>query len=116
MDIRVMTKEDYDQVYDLWIHTPGMGSNTIDDSQEGIERYLRRNLDMCFVAEKSNQIVGVIIAGHDGRRGFIYHTDVLYIGENLVDAKTAENLKLILQLCWQEQIHGMNSEIILVYT
>ena len=74
--IRPMTIADYDGVYDLWISTPGMGLNTTDDSREGIARYLRRNPTTCFVAEDAGRIVGVIIAGHDGRRGFIYHTAV----------------------------------------
>ena len=74
--IRPMTIADYDGVYDLWISTPGMGLNTTDDSREGIARYLRRNPTTCFVAEEAGHIVGVIIAGHDGRRGFIYHTAV----------------------------------------
>jgi len=74
--IRPMTIADYDGVYDLWISTPGMGLNTTDDSREGIARYLRHNPTTCFVAEEAGRIVGVIIAGHDGRRGFIYHTAV----------------------------------------
>ena len=74
--IRPMTIADYDGVYDLWISTPGMGLNATDDSREGITQYLRRNPTTCFVAEEAGRIVGVIIAGHDGRRGFIYHTAV----------------------------------------
>ncbi|MEE1250962.1 MAG: GNAT family N-acetyltransferase [Lachnospiraceae bacterium] len=74
--IRTMVIDDYEKVYDLWIHTPGMGLNTTDDSRKGIEKYLKRNPTSCFVAEEDEKIVGVIIAGHDGRRGFIYHTAV----------------------------------------
>ena len=94
-EIRVMTMDDYDAVYDLWLHTPGMGLNTADDSREGVERYLRRNPATCFVAVQENRIVGVIMAGHDGRRGYIYHTAVLPssrgqgIGERLVDCAMA---------------------------
>lgn len=75
--IRTMTAADYDAAYELWLHTPGMGLNTADDSREGIERYLRRNPATSFVAECDGQIVGVILAGHDGRRGYIHHTAVL---------------------------------------
>ena len=77
VNIRVMTIEDYDGIYDLWINTPGMGLNSTDDSREGIEKYIKRNPTSCFVAEDNDKIVGVIIAGHDGRRGYIYHTAVL---------------------------------------
>ncbi|MBQ8555370.1 MAG: GNAT family N-acetyltransferase [Clostridia bacterium] len=76
MTIRLMTIADYDAVYALWISTPGMGLNTTDDSREGITQHLRRNPATCFVAEEGGCIVGVIMAGHDGRRGFIHHTTV----------------------------------------
>ena len=76
MDIRKMTIDDYEQVYALWLSCKGMGLNDLDDSREGIERFLQRNPDSCFVADDSGDIVGVIIAGNDGRRGYIYHTAV----------------------------------------
>ena len=91
-DIRIMTIEDYDKVYDLWLNTPGMGLNTTDDSREGIDKYLKRNPNTCFVAEADDKIIGVIMAGHDGRRGYIHHTAVLPdfrrggIAKTLVDA------------------------------
>jgi len=76
MEIRAMTPEDYDSVYALWLSTPGMGLNTTDDSRAGIEKYLARNPATCFVAEEGGEIVGAILSGHDGRRGYIYHTAV----------------------------------------
>ncbi len=91
MEIRKMTSEDYDRVYALWLSTPGMGLNTTDDSRAGIEKYLARNPATCFVAEEGGEIIGVILAGHDGRRGFIHHTAVKLdarnrgIGSGLVD-------------------------------
>ena len=54
----------------------GMGLNTIDDSREGIISYLERNPNTCFVSEHDRTITGAILAGHDGRRGYIYHTAV----------------------------------------
>lgn len=76
MTIRLMAAADYAACYDLWLRTPGMGLNSIDDSAEGIEKYLRRNPSTCFVAEEEGRLVGVILAGHDGRRGHISHTAV----------------------------------------
>lgn len=90
MIIRQMVIDDYEAVYDLWIHTPGMGLNNLDDSREGIEKYLKRNPTTCFLAEDEGKIIGAIMSGHDGRRGFIYHTTVhkdyrkLGIGKMLV--------------------------------
>ncbi len=76
MNIRKMVINDYDDVYALWMACAGMGLNNLDDSREGIDKFLKRNPDTCFVAEYDNQIVGVIIVGNDGRRGYIYHTAV----------------------------------------
>lgn len=76
MKIRTMTRDDYDLVYSLWLGTPNMGLNNLDDSKEGVGKYLARNPNTCFVAEKGDQVIGVILSGHDGRRGFIYHVAV----------------------------------------
>ena len=53
-----------------------MGFNNLDDSREGILKYLARNPRTSFVAVKGASIVGVILTGHDGRRGFIHHMAV----------------------------------------
>ena len=76
MNIRLMSIDDYEKVYELWMSCVGMGLNNLDDSQKGIDKFLQRNPDTCFVAEADNRIVGVIIVGNDGRRGYIYHTAV----------------------------------------
>ncbi len=76
MQIRLMRIEDYEKVYQLWISCRGMGLNNLDDSEEGIRRFLNRNPETCFVAEENDEIIGAILAGHDGRRGYIYHTAV----------------------------------------
>ncbi len=76
MDIRKMIIDDYDEVYNLWMSCEGMGLNNLDDSRNGIDMFLKRNPDTCFVAENGNKIVGVIMVGNDGRRGYIYHTAV----------------------------------------
>ncbi len=92
MNIRTMQISDYDRVYALWLSCPGMELNSLDDSREGIERFLNKNPDTCFVAEDGDAIIGVILAGNDGRRGYIYHTAVSPccrnqgIGSRLVDA------------------------------
>ena len=75
-----------------------MGLNTLDDSREGIESYLKRNPTTCFIAKDGKRVIGVILSGHDGRRGYIYHIAVEIaergrgIGKELVD-KAIEALK-----------------------
>lgn len=71
-----MQLSDYDRVYALWLSCPGMGLNNLDDSREGIAKYLARNPDTCFVAMDHGHIIGAILTGHDGRRGYISHTAV----------------------------------------
>ena len=91
INIRLMTINDYEQVYSLWLSTPNMALTHLDDSKDGIGKYLERNSNTCFVAEKGGDIVGVILSGHDGRRGFIYHLAVMQsehrqgIGSSLVN-------------------------------
>jgi ribosomal protein S18 acetylase RimI-like enzyme len=54
--IRVMTIDDYDGVYALWKKIKGFGIRSIDDSKEGVERFLRRNPTTSFVAVKEGKI------------------------------------------------------------
>ncbi len=73
--IKQVTIADYDAIYELWSSTEQSrrALNPVDDSKEGIDRYLRRNPNTCFAAVKDEKIVGVILAGHDGRRAIIHH-------------------------------------------
>lgn len=77
MEIRKMKLSDYEEVYELWMSCAGMGLNNLDDSKEGIEKFLNRNPETCFVAlDENERITGVMLTGNDGRRGYIYHTAV----------------------------------------
>lgn len=76
MKIVKMTNEYYSDVYELWLSCKGMGLNNLDDSEQGINRFLERNPDTCFAAVEDGKVIGVIMAGSDGRRGYIYHTAV----------------------------------------
>ena len=96
--IRRMTIEDYDDVHALWMKIKGFGIRSIDDSREGVERFLKRNPTTSVVAVEDGTIVGSILCGHDGRRGCLYHVcvDEAYrmhgIGRNMV-VKAMEELK-----------------------
>lgn len=74
--VRVMTVEDYDQVRELWNSIKGFGIRSVDDSREGVERFLKRNPTTSVVAIEEGRIVGAILCGHDGRRGCLYHVCV----------------------------------------
>ena len=71
-----MTIEDYDQVRALWMTIKGFAIRSIDDSREGVARFLRRNPTTSVVAVEDGKVVGAILCGHDGRRGCLYHVCV----------------------------------------
>ncbi len=81
MDIKIrnVVIEDYDGIYQLWDSTEQSrrAMNPVDDTKEGIERYLKRNPTTCFLAyvneEIGEKIIGVILTGHDGRRAIVHH-------------------------------------------
>lgn len=78
---RLVTIEDYDKIFALWNSTEQTkrALNPVDDSREGIARYLKRNPTTCFLALSKDgsgdapEVIGVILTGHDGRRGIIHH-------------------------------------------
>lgn len=105
IQLRTMTIDDYPQVYALWMTIHGFAIRNVDDSQQGIARFLRRNPTTCVVAELNRQIVGAILCGHDGRRGCMYHVCVAEahrkhgIGQQMVrfclNALTAEGISKV---------------------
>ena len=86
--IKVMTISDYENLFAMWKNTPNMGLRSLDDSKEGISCFLKRNPDTNFVAYEDEKLIGAILCGHDGRRGYIYHTVVLpeYRGRGIATA------------------------------
>jgi ribosomal protein S18 acetylase RimI-like enzyme len=74
--IRAMTIDDYDSVVELMEQTPGVSFRDA-DSRESTNRYLQRNPGLSFVCEVDRQLVGCIMSGHDGRRGYLQHLVVL---------------------------------------
>lgn len=76
MEIRVMTIEDYKMVYELWNSIKNFSIRSIDDSEEGIRRFLTRNPGTCVTAAEDGRVIGTILCGHDGRRASLYHVCV----------------------------------------
>ena len=75
MTMREITLADYEAMYELWLACKGVGVGA-SDSQEQIGLYLARNPGLSFAAEVNSRLVGTILGGHDGRRGYINHTAV----------------------------------------
>ena len=74
--LRPMTMDDYDAVIELMKSTPGVSFRDA-DSRDATARYLERNPGLSFVAEKEGRLVGCVMSGHDGRRGYLQHLVVL---------------------------------------
>jgi putative acetyltransferase len=92
---RALTIADYDGVRRLWQNTEGVGLNE-SDRRENIASFLDRNPDLSRVAVGGDEIVGAVLCGHDGRRGYLHHLAVakthrrLGIGKQLVAACLAD--------------------------
>ena len=105
LSIRVMTMEDYEELHRLWMEISGFGIRTIDDSKEGVERFIRRNPTTSMVAVYDGELIGGILCGHDGRRACLYHVCVKEayrkhgIGQRMVkeclEALKAEQAKVL---------------------
>lgn len=95
--IRKMVIEDYEKIFELWSKTKGIGLSEA-DSKENIPSFLKRNEGLSFVCEVDGVIIGAILCGYDGRRGYIHHLVVHEehrkkgIGNELV-SKCLEKLK-----------------------
>ena len=76
MEIRVMKAEDYDKLYELWMTIKGFGIRSIDDSREGVARFLKRNPTTGVTAWDGDTLIGAILCAHDGRRACLYHVCV----------------------------------------
>lgn len=76
IQIKEMSISDYDEIFAMWQITSKRALSKADEREE-IERYLNRNKGLSQVAVVDGKIVGTVLAGHDGRRGFIHHMAVM---------------------------------------
>jgi ribosomal protein S18 acetylase RimI-like enzyme len=75
--VREMTVEDYDAALALWREAEGLHLHTEDvDSREAVAGFLARQAGMSFVAVAEGRIVGAVLCGTDGRRGYLHHLAV----------------------------------------
>jgi ribosomal protein S18 acetylase RimI-like enzyme len=91
MEVREIKIGDYPALHLLWRNCKGIGLHNDVDCEHGIGLYLARNPGLSFVAVLKGKIVGAVLCGHDGRRGYIQHLAVAEnhrrgsIGTTLVD-------------------------------
>jgi ribosomal protein S18 acetylase RimI-like enzyme len=76
--IQEMQQGDHQAVRDLWIASKELELADT-DSPEGLARFLERNPGLSFVARDGDRVVGAVLCGHDGRRGYI---DQLIVDED----------------------------------
>ena len=72
---RQATINDYDQMYNLWKNIEGIGLSD-SDTKENIEKFLNKNQGLNYICEEEGKIIGTILCGEDGRRGYLYHLAV----------------------------------------
>ncbi len=72
VQIRDFTTEDYDGALALWRRDPHIGLSSA-DGREAVESFLQRNNGLSKVMLCEGQLIGTVLCGHDGRRGYVYH-------------------------------------------
>ena len=88
-----MTAEHLDEVFALWRKTEGVCADN--ESHEDLLRYLARNPGLSLVAHEAGRLIGAVLAGHDGHRGYLWHLAVAGshrrkgVGRQLVEAALA---------------------------
>ena len=73
--IRKMISDDYLDAIQLWQSLPGLGLSSA-DQQDAITRFLEKNPNTCFIALDGEKVIGTVLGGNDGRRGYLYHLAV----------------------------------------
>ncbi len=75
IEIRPFELTDHAAAVDLWQATEGIGLST-SDSRDHMAAYLARNPGMSFVAYRNGVLIGAVLCGTDGRRGYLHHLAV----------------------------------------
>ena len=75
MHYRNLQIADHEDLIVLWRNCDGISLRDA-DSRQGMQKYLERNPGLSFIAEVDGRIVASLMAGHDGRRGYIQHLAV----------------------------------------
>ncbi|KKM89258.1 hypothetical protein LCGC14_1250530 [marine sediment metagenome] len=74
MKIENFSMKFYDDLIELWRITGiSLGSS---DNKEELARMSRQNPDLFLIGKVSDAIIGVVMGGFDGRRGYVHHLAV----------------------------------------
>ena len=111
MEIREMKISDYDEVTALWYSIKGFAMRSIDDSREGVGKFLDRNPGLSTIAIEDGHVVGAILCGHDGRRATLYHVCVEegYRKRGIGKAMVVRSMKAL-------QDEGINKVALIAFT
>jgi len=103
--INKMKINHYNELYRLWKNDNNIGLS-VSDEKNNIKYFLRRNKNLNFVAiNEESEIIGTILCGHDGRRGYLYHVYVkkeyrkLGIAKALIEICLKNLKKIGIQKC-----------------
>ncbi|NLB17934.1 MAG: GNAT family N-acetyltransferase [Syntrophomonadaceae bacterium] len=73
--IQRILPDDIEALQDFWKSVPGVGLGRGDDS-ESLRLFINKNPSSCLMIKGNHQIIGTVLGGFDGRRGYIYHLAV----------------------------------------
>ncbi len=117
LQFRKMEPGDYPAVYQLWAETPGVDL-TRSDEFPVLKNFLKRNPGLSQVVYDGERLVGAVLCGHDGRRGFLHHLAVdpeyrrMGIGSELVEGSLEVLRELGIEKCHlfirRDNINGLN--------
>ena len=79
MIIRKLTKDDIQNMISAWKEEPSIDLNDIDDSEERLYIFLKKNSEYCLGIFIESQMIACALASDDARRGYIYH---FYVDKN----------------------------------
>lgn len=72
IDLRLIQDHDYPKLIQLW-KSAGCIEVRQTETPAMLVNFLKRNSGCNYAAYAENQLVGAVLAGHDGWRGYLYH-------------------------------------------
>ena len=95
---------------ELWRHSPGVRLNDT-DTPESLTRFLQRNAGLSLAVLEEGELVGTLLCGHDGCRGYLRHLAIaercrrMGLGRELVGLALAALRAIDIQKCHVFVVH-----------